>query len=56
MKAHQLYSNCLLALMFTMNLPAQADGRSVGLSPWGKHDEIGRLNFIMAEFCVVILL
>mgnify|MGYP003639739172 CR=1 FL=1 len=55
MKAFQLYSSCLLALMITLHLPAQADGRSVGISPWGKDDEIGRLNLITAESRAAIL-
>ncbi len=40
------YSMIALALVFTGAFSANAAERTVGTSPWGPHDEIGRLNLM----------
>lgn len=39
----------LLTLLAVVSNPAAADQRSVGISPWGPADEIGRLNLMTTE-------
>ena len=45
-KMKHMYLMIALALVFTGAFSANAAERTVGTSPWGTHDEIGRLNLI----------